>query len=394
MKTVVIYFILSLFSQGIVFAQNNSIQNAAEGNNSFCYDWLKINYLEGENQVFSPQSISIAMSMLYDGSACTTKREIQQVMYFHRNRAKNHKSWINYIQLFKHFKNPLFHSANAVWTDKNESYQDKFIRNIEDYDAIIKPVDFSKTEEREDARRRMNHWVADQTQNKIKELIKQGDIEDLTRLVLINALYFNANWKIEFPKNNTSAGKFSAGDNSYRIDFMQNIAEFSYLKTDQCQLVSIPFENDQTSMIIILPNDDITNEQIIKNLNNKFLSELLNQTSKEKISLKIPKFSLDIRLEMKENLKKLGILEAFSGDANFKHINGKNNLMLDEVIHQAVIELDEKGVEASAATAVVVREKSAHKIPEFNANRPFIFIIKENKYNSILFAGVYEKPVK
>lgn len=375
-------------------AQEKNINKAVEGNNEFCFDWMKTSYKQGENQVYSPFSISAALAMTFDGAKWRTKREIAETMHFQHKISDNHEAWTNLLNYFDQLKSPIFQTANAVWIQENFNFLDEYINGIKDYNAKINTVNFKDTNSRENARKKINQWVESKTENKIRQLIRKGDVDDLTRLVLVNAIYYKAEWKYEFSEKLTRTGKFTNRKNKFKCDFMHMETEFSTYHSEEFSAVEIPYQSDLSSMIIILPNEDSDMESLLDQLNNESLDNIIQNMKSEKIRLSIPKFSMSSRLEMKEILKSMGMIIPFSANSNFSGMNGKRNLEIDQIIHQAVIELNEKGTEASAATAVVVREKSAKITPSFNADHPFVFLIRENKQGSILFAGVLENPEK
>lgn len=392
MKQIILWISVGLFLSVSLQAQDKDLQKAVDGNNAFCFDWMRESYQKNENQIFSPQSISIALSMAYDGAKWRTKWEMAKVMHFQNNDNKNHEAWTAYIDYFKQIKTPLFYSANAAWIQKDFHFLPEYIKSIEAYNAKIKAVDFKNTLKREDARRQMNTWVENQTRQKIKHLIRKGDVDDQTRLVLINAIYFDAKWQYEFPAKMTKERPFN-GDKNNTCEFMHNEAEYAWVQNENYAAIELPYQSELSSMFVILPNANSDISKILEEFDAEAFNEMCQSMKKEKLRIGIPKFNLSSCTQMKKQLMKMGMLRAFTQDANFKGMNGKRNLMIDEVIHQAVIDVNESGTKASAATAVVVREKQQKVIPEFIADRPFIFVIKENKLGSILFAGVLENPL-
>lgn len=374
-------------------AQEKEIAEAIEGNNTFCFEWLSSAYQAGENQVFSPQSISIALSMAYDGAKWRTKWEMAKVMHFQSNAKKNQAAWAGYIDYFDQIKTPLFHSANAVWLQKDYHFLESYVAGIENYKAQIKAVDFVNTVEREKSRKKMNQWVESKTKNKIKQLIRKGDLDDQTRLVLINAIYFYSEWEQTFPENMTHEMIFQTNEKPVKTDFMNIQGEYNYMESDLFTIVEVPYRSGLSSMYILLPKRESSMTDLLSTLDYESFSEIISNLTQQTIRLSMPKFHMESRTEMKKQFIKMGMQKPFSAEANFRGINGKKNLMIDEVIHQAMIDVNEKGTEASAATAVIMREKGGVELPHFLADRPFVFIIKENKKGSILFAGVLENPI-
>jgi len=392
MKQIILWITIGLFLSVSIQAQDKAMLKAVEGNNSFCFDWMRESYQANENQIFSPQSISIALSMAYDGAKWRTKWEMAKVMHFQGNDNKNHDAWTSYIEYFDQIKTPLFYSANAAWIQKDFHFLPEYIKAIEAYKAKVKSVDFRNTLSREDARRKMNIWVENKTRRKINQLIRKGDVDDQTRLVLINAIYFDAKWQLEFPEKMTNKRPFN-GNKEITCEFMHNEGEYAWMQGENYAALELPYQSELSSMFVILPNTNSDIYSLLEKFDAETFNQMCQNMKKEKLRIGIPKFNLSSRTEMKKQLMKMGMIRAFTQDANFKGMNGKRNLMIDEVIHQAVIDVNEAGTEASAATAVVVREKQQKVVPEFIADRPFIFVIKENKLGSILFAGVLENPL-
>jgi serpin B len=392
MKQIILWITVGLFLSVSLQAQDKNLQKAVDGNNAFCFDWMRESHQKNENQIFSPQSISIAISMAYDGAKWRTKWEIANVMHFQSNDNRNHEAWTGYIDYFEQIKTPLFYSANAAWIQKDFHFLPEYIKSIEAYNAKIKAVDFKNTLSREDARKKMNVWVENQTRQKIKQLIRKGDVDDQTRLVLINAIYFDAKWQQAFPSRMTKKRPFN-GNKSKLCEFMHNEGEYAWVQNGNYAAIELPYQSELSSMIVILPNANSDVSTLLEELDADAFSRMCESMKTEKLRIGIPKFKLSSRTQMKKQLMKMGMLRAFTQDANFKGMNGKRNLMIDEIIHQAIIDVNESGTEASAATAVVVREKQHEVVPEFIADRPFIFVIKENKLGSILFAGVLENPL-
>ncbi len=372
-------------------SQTATIKSAVNGSNEFCFDWLKQAYKKDNNLVFSPQSVSIAMAMAYDGSKWRTKSEIAKVMHFNRKISTNQQAWAEYINFFDQIKTPLFHMSNAALVQKNYNFLDSYINGVKNYKAMMKDADFTEASKCEIARENLNRWVERETEYKIKSLIHKNDIDDKTRLILVNAIYFKAKWKNAFSEIHAAA--FYNGKNTYKCEFMNVKGEFNFYENNDFQVVEIPYASNLSSMIILLPKGKDL-ESIIQGLNTEILETISTNMKKQEMRLSIPKFKLETRTEMKKQFQSMGIKRAFSTKANFKRMNGKRNLMISDIIHQAVIELNEKGTEASAATAVIVKEKGAPRIPQFNANKPFVFFVRENKMGSILFSGILEKPQK
>ena len=167
-------------------------------------------------------------------------------------------------------------------------------------------------------------------------------------------------------------------------------------ESNDALMMKINYEKEKASMFIIMPKENIDIDNYISTLDINKFEKLENSLQTYKADVSMPKFKIESRFEMKKTLMEMGINAAFSKSADFSKMNGKSNLMIDEVIHKSFVEVSEKGTEAAAATAVIVREKSMviKDNPKITVNRPFVFVIKENKNNAILFVGKYVKPEK
>ncbi|MBR5983259.1 MAG: serpin family protein [Bacteroidales bacterium] len=400
MKRRILFVIAIAFS--ITLCSQNSTQNSiVESNNDFSFDILKqVNTVDtsktGTNLFVSPFSIYDALAMAYDGANKKTATEMRKVMKFKKNQTESHNDFVKLLNEYKQDKS-VFTISNAAVAQKNYNFLDSYIKCLKDFDATISQADFSNDAERADAVKKVNNWVAKNTNKKITELISKNDVNEITKLILLNAIYFNANWAVEFKGEKTRQMTFY-GKNSveYVTDFMNGTQDVALSESDDAQMMKIDYEKGMASMFIIMPKENVDIDKYIAGLDIEKFDKLGKTLQTIKADVSMPKFKIESRFEMKKFLMDLGIKAAFSKSADFSKMNGKSNLLIDEVIHKSFIEVSEKGTEAAAATAVIVREKTAvaNKNPKVTINRPFVFVIKENKNNAILFAGKYVKPEK
>ena len=344
----------------------------------------------------SPFSIYDALAMAYDGAAKKTAKEMRSVMKFKKDQTESHNEFVKLLNEYKK-DNSVFTITNAAVAQKNYNFLDSYMKCLKDFDATISQADFSKPEERADAVKKINDWVSKNTNKKITDLLSNNDIDELTRLILLNAIYFNANWSTEFKGEKTRQMTFY-GKNSveYVTDFMNGTQNVALSESNDAQMMKIDYENQKASMFIIMPKENVDIDKYISELDEQKFASLEKSLQTFKADVSMPKFKIESRFEMKKVLMEMGIKSAFTKSADFSKMNGKSNLLIDEVIHKSFIEVSEKGTEAAAATAVVVREKSMvmKENPKVVINRPFVFVIKENKNNAILFIGKYVKPEK
>ncbi|MBU3941420.1 MAG: serpin family protein, partial [Nanoarchaeota archaeon] len=254
-------------------------------------------------------------------------------------------------------------------------------------------LDFKR--ETEKSRVTINNWVEEQTDNKIKDLIPRGAIDDSTRLVLTNAIYFKGDWVLQFDKKKTKEADFKISpEKTVKVDMMSltgDKAKFNYAETEELQILEMPYEGDELSMLVILPRENL--KSIEDSINKEKLNELKSMLSERKVSVYIPKFKFETKYLMAKDLAEMGMPTAFSMNADLSGMTGNMDLFIDKVIHQAFVEVNEEGTEAAAATAVIVALKSS-KSDYFMADHPFMFIIQQKATGNILFMGRVVDPGK
>ncbi|SDM03580.1 serpin B [Halogranum gelatinilyticum] len=359
------------------------------------------------NRFISPYSVSVALAMTYAGARGETREQMGQTLRFSLPREELH---------------PAFHTlrgrvngsddaaddgsdtdddeprpfrlagANALWGQADYPWRDPFLATLEgNYGAGLHAVDF--VSEPEGARQTINGWVADRTEEKIPELLPEGSIHDMTRLVLTNAIYFKANWQHEFEKEKTEPREFTAlGGSTAEVPTMEVTEDFQYAKTDGHQLVELPYVGHEVSMVVVLPKEG-TFEEFEGSLDAERLSTLLDKLDEREGTLRLPKFSFSSAMSLKQTLSDLGMPVAF--DPNAADFSGmadaEEPLFIGDVIHEAFVGVDEKGTEAAAATAVTVETTSAEVDPpepfEMTVDRPFLFAIRHRETDAILFLG-------
>lgn len=392
MKRIFYLFCLCLFLSYSAYSQSNI--KAVYSNNKFSFNLLSklCTHNDSVNVLFSPISISVAMSMVYDGANGSTAKEIAQVMSFQHGQKDNHKSFINLLVLLQKHEGVL-NIANAAFAQEDYKFLKSYLFKLSIYKAMLKKVDFKNTTNREKAILDINNWVAEKTNNKILNILDKNSVDELTRLVVLNAIYFKSNWKQAFQESNTRQLVFTNNNDQYLTSFMNIRESFKIYKNDSIEAIELPYVDDKFSMYIFMPNEKININSFINKFDYWQFVNYITQMSAVRVDLLLPKFKIETKYSLKSILESMGMLIPFSNKANFSKMTGKSDLLIDDVIHQAFIETDEKGTEASAATAVVVREKSSvNRFVPFHVNRPFVYIIRENSTGTILFVGKFLKP--
>jgi serpin B len=284
--------------------------------------------------------------------------------------------------------------ANALWGQKGYEFLEEYLELIEtNYGGKLNEVDFIRAAET--ARKTINRWVEQKTNNKINNLIPKGVLDSMTRLVLTNAIYFKGNWARQFKKDKTKDAPFTLA-NGEKVDaaMMNQTAEFGYMETDSFQGLELPYVDNELSMIILLPKEIDGLDELEKTLTVENLSKWLSKLYKREIVVSIPKFKMTSQFGLTSVLKLMGMTDAFTSNANFSGINGIRDLFISAVIHKAYVDVNEEGTEAAAATAVTMKLTSIGpaRIPVFKADHPFLFLIRDNHSGSFLFIGRVMNP--
>jgi len=262
------------------------------------------------------------------------------------------------------------------------------------YGSELQAVDFGKNNG-EEARGVINKWVDEKTNQKIKDLLPKGVLSSMTRLVLVNAIYFKGDWKMKFEKEATRSKQFYAGPNKeIQVDMMSMSGrKFYYDENDGFQVLGMPYKGDELFMFVLLPKKRDGLAEMEKSFDGKkFLEAILNANREQKMeAVMIPKFKLEETVNLVEILEQLGATDMFDQQkADFTNINGKRDLVISDVIHKAFIEVNEEGTEAAAATGVVANLRCMPApSPSFIADHPFLFSIVDIRSTSILFLGRY-----
>ncbi|WP_457567637.1 serpin family protein [Desulfurobacterium sp.] len=334
------------------------------------------------NVLISPYSIYIAFGPVYEGAAGKTAQEIKNGLgYPEKNRLR-----LEISREIKNKANSPINIFNRMYIDKHftvlKTYQN-IVRNY--YHADIKSVDFSNKENRCKTAEKINSDVENATKGKIKNLIRPGDLNRLTRLINVNAVYFKDSWEKPFEPQETEKRPFFVGEKTIYVPTMTTTGYFNVYNSNNLKAITIPYKNG-FKMTIIVPD----NKFKLTPENYNFIK---SRMKRKYIKLYLPKFKIKSRLYIKKNLSKLGVKIPFTPGANFKNIDGKKDLYIQKAIHQTFVNVDENGTEAAAATAVIIGLKCLPPGVEeiFKVNRPFIFTINDSN-DTILFIGNVHRP--
>jgi serpin B len=366
-------------------------------NGAFAFDLYRLLSESDDNLFFSPYSISAALAMTYAGARGDTEREMAEALCFLLPQDRLHAGFNALDLALTEAPEPRedrtgdpfrLTIANAVWGEQQYEFLPEFLDTLaENYGAGLQLLDFTNSFER--ARETINAWASDETEGRIPELLSRGTIDSMTRLVLTDAIYFNASWFFPFPKEDTQDGAFHRLDGAeVQTPMMRISEELGYGETGGAQIVPLPYEGRAYAMYVILP-PEAEFDAFEGRLDGATLDAMIGQIGPSLVHLTVPRFEFDSSFDLPEALKELGMVSAFSPfEADFSGMDGTRNLYISEVVHKAFVAIDEEGTEAAAATGVVGRTLSR---PPRSAtvvlDRPFLFLIRHVDTGTIIFLG-------
>ena len=368
---------------------------AASASNQLATDLYKELGENPGNLFFSPTSIAAAMSLAWAGAKEQTLTEMSTVLHLDA-LGDDAPAELKKLResLSQDTPGALLRMANAAWVQQGYT-KPAYLKLLDtQYGAPAKEVDF--TADAEKLRLQINIWVEEQTNDLIKNLLPQGVIDDLTRLVLVNAIYFKGTWLTEFdPKKTRDAPFYTSKDENKRVPMMHTKSTVPYTHSGNASIVALPYKGDRLSMLLVVPDSRDGLAEIEAALDAKTIATWTRRLSPTKIFLWMPKFKMESSFSLSETLKKLGMPRAFSTTAQFGGISNDPQLYISAVIHKAFVEVNEEGTEAAATTAVVMSTRSiAPATPKVRADHPFLFMIRDNQTDAILFIGRVTDPTK
>jgi serine protease inhibitor len=372
------------------------VQTVVQGNNRFAVDLYARLHVRDGNLFYSPYSIESALAMTSAGARGATAEEMARVLHYSLDAQRLHPAFAELTRELNGRGLPRDYQLNvaqSLWGDAGLSTNPDFDRLIRaNYGARLRRVQFNQ--QPDEARRQINRWVEERTNDKIKDLLQQGDVDSRTRLVLVNAIYFKAAWQHPFLKAATKDDLFLAADKQTKVSMMHQAESFRYAEDGMTQVLELPYESDELSMVIVLPREQDGLGKLEQALTAAKLDGWLGGLSARHVDVELPRFKLQARFELAAELSAMGMPLAFTPGADFSGISKTEKLMISKVIHQAFVNVDEEGTEAAAATAVVMMRASApEKSVAFRADHPFLFLIREKSTGTILFVGRVTNPV-
>lgn len=370
----------------------------ASDNAAFAFAAYKQLIVTEGNLVFSPISISIALAMAYAGAAGTTATEMAQALHFSLPPAQLHPAFNALDQtLASRGEGKLgadgtpmrLHIVNAAWAERSYVFRSDFLATLAgNYGAGVKLLDFAGAPD--PSRLTINAWVAAQTEDRILNLLPDGIIDSSVKLVLTDAVYFNAQWAVPFDPSETNSGPFVRLDgSSVSTKFMMaDLPALPALQGTNFKAISLPYADRRLSMLVVVP-DAGQFAQVESGLDQVALQAIVAGLTPKTVALALPRFRTETAANLGEVLQSLGMISAFApGMADFSGMDGSHNLYVSAVRHQAFIDVAEKGTEAAAATAVVMKDAGLLMVDlSVWVDHPFLYVVRDEPTGAILFMG-------
>ncbi|XP_062424068.1 serpin B10-like [Rhea pennata] len=405
-------------------------------NTRFALDFFKHECQDNgdKNILFSPLSISSALATMYLGAKGNTADQIAKVLHF--NKAEGARNITTTIKVkvcsrteellsnrcacfqktgidksnnihtgFKALnfeinqptKNYLLRSVNQLYGEKTLPFSKEYLQLAKKYyNADPESVDFVGTAN--EIRKEINSKTERKTEGKIQNLLPPGSVDSLTRLVLVNALYFKGNWATKFQAEATRQRPFRINTNTTKpvpMMFLSDKFNWCYIESVQTNILELPYVHNDLSMFILLPSDVSGLQKLEGELTFENLSEWTSQELMEKTKMEVylPRFTLEEKYDLKSTLSRMGIQDAFiEGQADFTGMSENSDLVLSQAFHKCYMEVNEEGTEAAAASSGVLASRSLGATIIFAADHPFLFFIRHNKTKCILFLGRFCSP--
>lgn len=396
MKNRLLISIALLFVVGITKAQDTT-DMLTKANNQFALDFYKQVQPNKTNMLISPFSASSALTMTYMGARKKTAKEMADVLHIQTEQTQIPALYNNLLSglATRNEKTFALNVANSIWVSND-------LKLLREYTDICKESflseaftqDFTKPQKAADS---INTWVEEKTNNKIKKLLKKNNIMPGTKLVLVNALYFKAQWHTPFMENLNEELPFYAPDAEIKATFMHKKGELEYTEDTTFQYLKIPYKGN-AYLLIALPKEKSKFDSLAQHFSYSQLNSAIENTNSAHVDLFLPKFKIESEINMTLMLQQMGMKKAFTSKADFSGITGKSELQIGAVVQKTFIELDENGTEAAAATAVVMKRATSMRPNKnktvFRADHPFLFFLIAEKSETVLFMGQMLNPTK
>ena len=376
-------------------AWSDAMAPVAAGSNRFAIDLYHQLRTDQENLFFSPFSILSALSMTATGARGATLEQLVEVLHLPAD-AEARLAAGDLGRFYAAADRPFtLATATALWGQSGLAWDEGFRTALaERFGASFEEADFNGRPEGE--RQRINAWVAARTEGRIGTLLPAGAVSELTRLCLASAIYFKGNWAEQFDVAATSPQPFHRADSTVaEVSLMHRRSRYDHAQLDGFQLLAIPYRGHDLEMVVVLPAAPDGLSAVEDRLTAEAILAWRREAERVEVDLRLPRFRLDDGFEPVRHLKELGLSDLFlPGTADLTGMTTTERLSVSRVLHKALVVVDEEGTEAAAATAVIANAPGPPppKPVEFRADRPFLFLIRDARHDTILFLGRFTGP--
>jgi serpin B len=379
-----------------VSLKDDDLGTVVAGNTAFALAlYQKLRAAEG-NLFFSPYSLSTALAMTYAGARGNTEAQMAAALHFSLEQELLHAAFARLEARLAGIAakgEVRLRVANALWPQQGYRLLEAFLAVVQQFYGVqITALDYGDGEA---ARGQINAWVEDKTENRIQDIIPAGLLDSLTRLVLVNAIYFKGNWASPFDPGLTGEAPFwVAPGQQVAAPLMSMTSEFRYGVADGLQVLELPYAGGELSMVVLLPEEIDGLAGLEERLTAENLARWTEGLWSRQVQVWLPRFEITFPFSLNEVLQSMGMIDAFAEDADFSGMDGTRLLYISAVLHKAFVAVNEEGTEAAAASAVVMTLRSAPAPPAvFRADHPFVFVIREKSTGSLLFLGRVVNPL-
>ncbi|XP_008065458.1 serpin B8 [Carlito syrichta] len=374
------------------------MDDLCEANGTFAISLLKMLGEEdsSRNIFFSPLSIDSALAMVLMGAKGNTEAQMSEALCLNKE-GDVHRSFQTLLsEVNKTGTQYFLRTANRLFGEETCDFLPAFKESCQKfYQAELEELSFAK--DSEDCRKHINDWVTERTEGKISEVLSAGTVNSLTKLVLVNAIYFKGKWNEQFDRKYTRGMPFKTNEEKKTVQMMFKHAKFNmgYVDEVHTQVLELPYMEEELSMVILLPDDNTDLTVVEKAITYEKFRAWTDpeKLTKSKVQVFLPRLKLEESYDLEPYLRHLGMTDAFDeAKANFSGMSTKKNVPVSKVAHKCFVEVNEEGTEAAAATAVVRNSRCVRIEPKFCADHPFLFFIRHHVTKSILFCGRFASP--
>ncbi|XP_048362188.1 serpin I2 isoform X2 [Sphaerodactylus townsendi] len=370
----------------------------ADGTMRFAVDLYKVlcSAQKNENILYSPLGTASALGMVHLGAKGKTHNEISQLLNLKNDSYEAFAPLQTLFSVTSKRKEFTFNLANALYLQEGFMVKEQYLHsNKEFFRTAIKLVNFQDTQASAEA---ISTWVENKTEGQIKNFISSEDLGPLTRLLLVNAIYFKGNWKQAFKAETTSLMDFTKSDGSIisvpmmHLQLRTRLGHFSDCNVSY-QVLELPYKGDEFSLVLILPAEDVPIEEVENLITAELIEDwFVKMEEDDEVEISLPRFKIEQKLDMKETLKTLNVIEIFNNGCDLSGLTDSADVHISQAIQKVCIEVNEDGSEAAALTGMHVAAIMSMTPHQFVANRPFLFILKHNSTGSIIFMGKLASP--